>query len=244
MTASPIAVPAADLSHQPVADARPAPPVLRSDGTAFFAGCATLVVSDVHLEKGSAFARRGALLPPFDTGETLRRLETALAATGARRLISLGDSFHDVQAGRRMAPADRDRLLGLLNGIEAVWVEGNHDPELPGWLQGQRVESLVVAGWTLRHEPSAAADPTPEIAGHLHPCAKVAGASGRRVRRPCFAVGPTRIIMPAFGAYTGGLNLRDPAFAAHFASPPVAHIPGRERVHRVSFTRLLPDGPS
>jgi hypothetical protein len=228
------------LAHAPC-DAAPVRPQLRWDGTAYFADCSTLVVSDVHFEKGSAFARRGALLPPFDTGETLRRLDKALEATGARRLISLGDSFHDVQAGRRMAVADRDRLLAMVRGIDAVWVEGNHDPQLPGWLPGERLECLQVAGWTLRHEPSGADDPTPEIAGHLHPCAKVAGASGRRVRRPCFAVSPTRIILPAFGAYTGGLNLRDAAFEACFARTPDAHVLGRDRVHRVGFAQLLAD---
>lgn len=216
-------------------------PQFRADGTIWFEASATLVVSDLHFEKGSAFARRGSLLPPYDTAETVRRLALALEQTGARRLVSLGDSFHDVTAGQRMAPAVRDRLLAVLAGLTCVWVEGNHDPLLPGWLPGVRLEAIEIEGWTLRHEPSPVDQPHCEIAGHLHPCAKVAGRTGRQVRRRCFAVSQTRIIMPAFGAFTGGLNLCDPAFTAHFAAPPTAIVLGSNRLHRIGPAQLLPD---
>lgn len=224
-----------------LAEAGPDQPQLRADGTVWFEASATLVVSDLHFEKGSAFARRGTLLPPYDTAETVRRLALALEETEAGRLVSLGDSFHDVTAGQRMAAPVREQLMALLAGRTCIWVEGNHDPVLPGWLPGLRVETIEIAGWTLRHEPSAADWPGREIAGHLHPCAKVAGRSGRRVRRRCFAVSEARIIMPAFGAFTGGLNLCDPAFSAHFATPPTALVLGQDRLHRIGPGQLLPD---
>lgn len=233
----PLTAPALEALAPPAPD-QPQP---RADGTIWFEASATLVVSDLHFEKGSAFARRGTLLPPYDTAETVRRLAQALEETGAQRLVSLGDSFHDVTAGQRMSLPVRNQLLEVLAARTCIWVEGNHDPLLPGWLPGVRLETIEIAGWTLRHEPSLAAAPGREIAGHLHPCARVAGRSGRRVRRRCFAVSEARIIMPAFGAFTGGLNLCDPAFAAHFATPPTALVLGSGRLHRIGPGQLLPD---
>lgn len=234
----PPAVPRPDVRSPPQVARMPQ---LRPDGAIWFAGPSVLVVSDIHFEKGSAYARRGTLLPPYDTAETLQRLERALQETGARRLVSLGDTFHDVLAGARMAARDRDTLRSLAAAVDTVWVEGNHDPQLPGWLPGVRDAEIVIDGWLLRHEPFPAQMAGPLIAGHLHPCARVAGAGGRSVRRRCFAVGPGRIVMPAFGAYAGGLNLCDRAWRSYFACPPAAHVLGRDRVHRIAPHLLLPD---
>jgi uncharacterized protein len=199
-----------------------------------------LVVSDLHFEKGSSLAMRGALLPPFDTAETLTRLTRLIARVRPQMVVALGDSFHDITAGRRMAPDDRAGLTRLAHSIEMVWVEGNHDPEAPDWLPGQRRATLEIDGLTLQHEP-APDRVAGEICGHLHPCAKVAGRTGV-VRRRCFATDGQRLIMPAFGAYTGGLNLLDQAYGGLWSARPTALVMGHNRVHAVTAPHLLDDG--
>lgn len=171
-----------------------------------------LLVADLHFEKGSHFARRGYLLPPHDTLETLARLEAALARTGAARLVALGDSFHDPAGVGRMAPDARARLDALLARVRWTWIAGNHDGVVAAGLGGDSAEELEVAGVMLRHaaEPS---DPRPEISGHLHPKVVLPLRAGRRAVRRCFAMGGERLVLPAYGAYAGGLDLADPAFA-------------------------------
>jgi DNA ligase-associated metallophosphoesterase len=173
-----------------------------------------LVVADLHLEKGSSFARRGQLLPPYDTGETLARLSALVGLLQPKTVIALGDSFHDDDGAHRLSARDGSTLAALQSGRDWIWIAGNHDANLPDGLDGMRVDALSIGRLTFRHEPaSGAADG--EIAGHLHPAARVIGR-GRSVRRRCFAGDGYRLILPAFGAYAGGLDVRDRAFAGLF----------------------------
>ncbi len=198
-----------------------------------------LVVADLHLEKGSSFARRGRLLPPYDSRETLARLSAVLCRFKPRVFVSLGDALHDGEAMARIGAAEKDALEDCLAGAERIWVTGNHDPVTPGGLGGTSVPEIVIAGVTLRHEPST--DPAAwEIAGHIHPAAKLR-RHGRAVRRRCFVSNGTRCVMPAFGAFAGGLNVLDPAFAPLFGRSFEARMLGEDRVYRVASSMLVPD---
>ena len=196
----------------------------------------TLVCADLHLEKGSAYAARGQLLPPYDTRETLRRLMADVAAWNPARIVFLGDTLHDMGAHSRIDPADAETLGELARGRTLVWVVGNHDPEDPGGLPGEAVDTLTVLSLTLRHDPLPGARPG-EVAGHLHPCARVVGQS-RSVRRRCFVTDGLRLILPAYGAYAGGLSIRDAAFAGMFSRAPLVGAIGSRRVHAVGFERV------
>jgi hypothetical protein len=213
--------------------------MLRASGALWLAREGALVVADLHLEKGSSYAARGQMLPPYDTRETLNRLEAEVAALAARTVILLGDTFHDRKSEARIAPADAERLRALASGRTLVWVVGNHDADGPQALPGEVVGEVSLAGLTLRHEPSAGAAPG-EAAGHLHPAAKVRAIRGT-VRRRCFVTDGERIILPAFGAYAGGLNVRDAAFAGLFARPPLAGALGKARVHAIGWRSLAAD---
>lgn len=197
-----------------------------------------VVVADLHLEKGSAFAARGRLLPPYDTRATLERLEAVLRRLRPAQVICLGDSVHDVHAAERMAPADRDRLAALTAAHDWLWVSGNHDPTPPaGW--GGRVEAEVTIGpLVFRHE--AQGDAAGEVSGHYHPVAAVRTAA-RRVRARCFVGDGRRLILPAFGAYAGGLNVLDPAMARLLARDFLVHLLGTDRVHVFPRAKLLPE---
>jgi uncharacterized protein len=199
-----------------------------------------LVVADLHLEKGSAFAARGVLLPPYDTAETLARLMLLIADYAPRRVVALGDNFHDGGGPARMADADRAALLALQRGRDWVWIAGNHDPEPAAGIGGTFVEALALGPFTFRHEP-AQQPHAGELAGHLHPVARVA-RRGCAVSRRCFAGDGARLVMPAFGAYAGGLNVRDRAFARLFGARSfVAHMLGERRVYAVAGARCLAD---
>jgi uncharacterized protein len=199
-----------------------------------------LVVADLHLEKGSAFAERGVLLPPYDTASTLTRLARLIAQYAPRCVIALGDSFHDGRGPARMADTDRASLKALQGGRDWLWIAGNHDPGPADGVGGRFADVLALGPLTLRHEPSS--DPCDgEIAGHLHPLARVA-RRGRAVRRRCFATDGRRLVMPAFGAYTGGLNVRDAAIAVLFGTLAfTAHMLGERRLYAISAERCLPD---
>jgi DNA ligase-associated metallophosphoesterase len=212
--------------------------VLRVSGALWLPGERMLVVADLHLEKGSAYAARGQLLPPYDTRETLNRLEREVATLAPRSVVLLGDTLHDHGASTRIASDERARLAALAEGVRLIWIAGNHDPEGAGDLGGETAERVEVAGLSLCHEPS----PGPvdgEVSGHLHPCARVSGAAGS-VRRRCFASDGSRLILPAFGAYAGGLNLRDPAFGGLFRAPPTGYLLAR-RVSAISYDKIRPD---
>lgn len=209
------------------------------EGALWIASEGTLIVSDLHLEKGSAFASRGQFLPPYDTRTTLLRLADLMARLQPAIVVSLGDSFHDGGGPARMHDADAAALQALVRVAEWVWIVGNHDPEIPKSLGGRIHETLRIGALTLRHEPTAAG--AGEIAGHLHPCAKVA-ARGRAVRARCFATDGAQLVMPAFGAYTGGLNVRDAAFGAVFPRGCTALMLGRDRVYAAPPHRQVGDG--
>lgn len=215
--------------------------VLRCSGALHVVAHDVLIVADLHLEKGSAFAARGQMLPPYDSAATLQRLEDEIAEMNPARVVLLGDSFHDKRSIPRMAERDRETLERLAVGRDWLWLEGNHDREALGAdldrLPGTVIETMRLGALRLVHEPQPGEQPG-EVAGHLHPSARVA-AHGRGVRRPCFITDGRRIVLPAFGAFTGGLNVRDPAIAALFATPPLAAALGRDRVHAIAWGTLI-----
>jgi uncharacterized protein len=199
-----------------------------------------LAVADLHLEKGSSFARRGVLLPPYDTAATLGRLAQLIARYAPRLVIALGDNFHDRDGAGRLADADRANLHALQRGRDWLWVAGNHDPNPAAGIGGAFAGAITVGALSFRHLPTA----TPvegELCGHLHPCARVS-RRGRTVTRRCFAANKDRIVLPAFGAYTGGLNVRDAAFADVFGTLSfMAHLLGDGRLYAIAAKRCLPD---
>jgi hypothetical protein len=215
--------------------------VLRCSGALWLPAYRALIAADLHLEKGSAFAARGQMLPPYDSRATLDRLEAEIVELDPRMVVLLGDSFHDSRSVGRMAAEDRLRLERLADGRDWLWLEGNHDREALGaevkQLPGRVVPALSLGPLRLIHEPEPGDRPG-EVAGHLHPSARIA-AYARSVRRPCFVTDGRRILLPAFGAFTGGLNVRDPAIAGLFATPPMAAALGQDRVHALSWDRLL-----
>ena len=210
--------------------------LLRASGALWIESAAMLVVADLHFEKGSAFAQRGQLLPPYDTGETLRRLEAEVSALSPRTVVFLGDSFHDGRAEGRLAPRDAIRLADLARGRNLVWVVGNHDADGPRVLPGEVEPDLMIENLMLRHEPRPGAQPG-EVAGHLHPSARVV-ARGRGVRRRCFITDGERMVLPAFGAYAGGLSVRDDAFAGLFVRTPTVVALGADRAHVVAWASV------
>lgn len=196
-----------------------------------------LVVSDLHLEKGAAFARRGMLLPPYDTLATLTVLSAVIARYDPKMIISLGDNFHDRVGSVHMPDAFRSLIFNLAEGREWLWINGNHDPDGTTDLPGQCADELVYGGLVFRHEPSAGPS-RGEIAGHLHPAATVRRRE-KSVRRPCFATDGHRLLMPAFGVMSGGLDLSHKAMAGLFdKSALVAHLLGRDRIYSVSYGSL------
>ena len=208
-------------------------------GALFFPGHGLLAVSDLHLEKGSAYARRGVFLPPYDTAETLAKLEAVIADFDPRIVVSLGDSFHDRVGSSHMPSIFRDRLERMMRRRDWLWVTGNHDPDAPENLSGTSVTEVALGGLIFRHEPTAG-QCAGEIAGHLHPGARIV-RQGRSVRRPCFASDGLRMIMPAFGALTGSLNVLDRAYAGLFDWRVFrAHVLGSERVYALNRSVLFP----
>ncbi|MDP3899147.1 MAG: ligase-associated DNA damage response endonuclease PdeM [Mesorhizobium sp.] len=208
-------------------------------GALFFADHRMLVVSDLHLEKGSSYARRGVFLPPYDTAATLDRLEAVIADHRPDIVISLGDSFHDRTASARLPDLFRERIAAMAEGRDWFWVTGNHDPDAPEGLPGRSVREIAVDRLVFRHEPLAGrADG--EIAGHLHPGARIV-RRGRSVRRACFAGDGRRMVMPAFGALTGTLNVLDRAYSGLFDWPAFrAHALGAKRVYTLAASALRP----
>ena len=178
----------------------------------------TLVVSDLHLEKGAAFAASGTFLPPYDSTETLDRLEALIAETRARRVISLGDSFHNRAVIAGLTPDLLDRIQQLTASVERfIWVTGNHDPDVPEHLGGEVHEDLSLGPLHFRHEASPLFPLPGEVSGHWHPKASIRGPKGRPLTRSCFIHDSHRLIMPAFGTFTGGLNVSHPSVQSLFA---------------------------
>ncbi len=189
--------------------------VLDASGCLFWKEESLLVVSDLHLEKGSSFAaKKGLFMPPYDTQATLEKLALRIAHWQPKSIISLGDSFHDDDAATRLPNSYKQHLTQLMSGRDWIWVSGNHDPSPPKDLGGTFCEEIHIGSINFCHEPRPQFK-TGEIAGHLHPAAKIK-QRGKSVRRRCFVGDDNRIIMPAFGAFTGGLNVLNEAYANLF----------------------------
>jgi len=214
--------------------------VADSAGAIYWPDEKLLVVADLHLEKGSAFAARGVLLPPYDTATTLARLAQLAERYAPRLVIALGDSFHDGGGPARMDDSSRVALKALQRGRDWVWIAGNHDPDPADNIGGVFADALALGALTFRHQP-ASQPSAGEIAGHLHPLARVA-RRGRAVSRRCFAGDTRRLILPAFGAYAGGLNVRDRAIVSLFGALSfTAHMLGTGRLYAVPAARCLAD---
>lgn len=207
-------------------------------GALYWPGESLLAVADLHLEKGSAFAARRVFLPPYDSAATLAVLGVAIARYAPKRVVALGDSFHDGGGAARLTPRDHDALRALQAGRDWLWIAGNHDPEASPVLEGDYGQELALGAVIFRHEPGAGPS-AGEIAGHLHPAARVLSRSGS-LRRRCFVSDGSRMVMPAFGAFTGGLDIFDAAFAALFGACDVhAHMLGRDAIHTVTRRQCL-----
>jgi DNA ligase-associated metallophosphoesterase len=201
--------------------------VARASGALHWPARDLLVVSDLHLGKSERLARRGGtLLPPYETRDTLMRLQTDVLETGAAHVVSLGDGFDDLAAADGLDPEDRDRLIRLGVGRDWTWITGNHDPGAPG-LPGRVAEVLTLGPITFCHIATDA--DRAEVSGHYHPKAALR-MRGRAVSRPCFLRDARRLILPAYGTYTGGLRSRDRALAALMAPDARAILAGRPMV--------------
>lgn len=196
-----------------------------------------LVVADLHLEKASAFAIRGQMLPPYDSRATLERLADSLRVTGARRVFCLGDNFHDAGGRSRLEEHAAGMLAALVRATDWVWVTGNHDRGPTEGVGGTTCDELEVSGVMLRHQAEAGSG-RPELSGHFHPKLRV-GVRGRRIARPCVVASERRMILPAFGALTGGLDATDPAIRAAMmpADAVDALVAAGERVVRLPVWR-------
>ncbi|SHL53733.1 ligase-associated DNA damage response endonuclease PdeM [Roseibium suaedae] len=215
---------------------------LHDSGVLWWPEESTLVVADLHLEKGSSYARRGVMLPPYDTAATLEKLAAVIDAFDPARVIALGDSFHDMGGSDRLPPAYRAMLTTLQLNREWIWVTGNHDPIAPVRLCGETVDEITLGALTFRHEPVEginAADG--EVCGHLHPAGRVR-RFGRSLRRPCFVTDGSRLVLPAFGALTGGLNVMDKAYETLFERRRFsAFLLGENRLYPFTASRLIAD---
>lgn len=183
------------------------------------------VVADLHFEKATAFAARGQLLPPYDTAATLDKLERVIARYGVERVICLGDSFHDGEAAQRLDPAQAARVKALTARLEWTWIAGNHDPAPPADWGGEVAAEIALGALIFRHQAEPAARGG-EISGHFHPKASVA-VRGQRITAPCFVTDGRRLILPAFGAFTGGLSVLDPTISGLFRKGFQATLLGR-----------------
>jgi DNA ligase-associated metallophosphoesterase len=197
-----------------------------------------LVVSDLHLEKGAAFARRGMMLPPYDTIATLNILSAVIARYDPKVVVSLGDNFHDRKGSAFLPDNLRTMIKDMARGRDWIWINGNHDPDGTTDLPGTSTDELIYGGLIFRHEPSLISG-RGEIAGHLHPSATVRRRD-KYVRRACFACDGARLLMPAFGVLAGGLDLNHKAMHGLFERETlVAHLLGRDRIYSVRYGNLL-----
>jgi len=196
----------------------------------------TLIVADLHLEKGSSFARQGRLLPPYDSQSTIAALTEVIERFRPTRVVCLGDSFHDWYARERLMPNVRGALTALARRHDWIWVTGNHDPEPAPCLGGRAVGEFHQCGLVFRHQARKDSEPG-EVSGHFHPRASLI-VRGRRLSARCFVSDGQRLIVPAFGAYTGGLDVTHPEIAGLMAPDFKTHFLGRAQVHRLSVDQL------
>lgn len=208
-----------------------------SEGALWWADQGLLVVSDLHLEKATSLAASGAgLLPPYDSAETLSRLTALADRIQPKSILALGDSFHDNDGPGRLPAAERAVLMRLTANHEWFWIVGNHDPQPDPSLGGRVLIEADFGSLLFRHEATASA--AGEVSGHFHPKAAVR-VRGRRISARCFIEDGRRAILPAFGAYTGGLSVLDPVIAQHFAATFNVHLIGKSRVVTVQRAALL-----
>ncbi len=200
-----------------------------------------VVVADLHLEKGSSYAARGKLLPPYDSRATLAALERVVETHRAEHVICLGDSFHDQNAAARLSAEELATIRRLTAARRWTWIAGNHDPDPPAALGGEVMTELTLGPLVFRHQALADRPAPGELSGHFHPKATVATRS-RRITARCFVTDGTRAILPSFGAYTGGLDVLDPAIAGLFRRAFTAHMLGREKIHAMPQGKLVPWG--
>ncbi len=203
-------------------------------GALFWPAQRLLAVADLHLEKGSAAARHGSLLPPWDTRATLDRLAALLRRYRPANVLALGDSFHDAAGSGRLQAHDQERLAAMARFAPFIWVLGNHDPRPPEAVGGRAVDAWPAGPFLFRHAARSGAA-NGEICGHHHPKASIP-TRGTVVTRPCFVCDGRRLMLPALGAYTGGLDVRDPAIASLFPRGGRVFLLGRERL----FSFALP----
>jgi len=222
---SPIALNGAELVADP-------------SGALYWPAERTLIVADLHLEKASSYAARGVPLPPYDTRATLAALRTAVRRHAPERVICLGDSFHDAGGPARLDASDAAALGAAIRAVrEWIWVAGNHDPAPPPCLGGRVVSDGLALGPLLFRHAAAFEATSGEVSGHYHPKASVA-VRGRRVTGRCFVADGRRLVMPAFGALAGGLDVFDPALAALFPGDFQVHLIGRRQVATLARARL------
>ena len=201
-----------------------------SSGALFWRGEEALLVADLHLEKASWFARLGQFLPPYDSEATLSTLAGEIAECGATRLYCLGDSFHDRFGCDRLPSSARAMLLSLTSRLDWVWIIGNHDPGFADHCGGRLAEEVEAGGIVLRHE-AIAGEPRPEISGHFHPKLRL-HLRGRNVSRRCFVAGDRKLILPAYGSLTGGLDAHHPEIARKTGPGAAALVPVADRLLR------------
>ena len=194
----------------------------------FWPARAALIVADLHLEKASWFARRGQMLPPYDSLATLERLAHLIDQSGAREIWCLGDNFHDEAGAERLSGKAKTLLARMIAQTNWHWIVGNHDENLPDSVGGQIEEEALVDGLILRHRANAC-DQRPELSGHFHPKHR-ASVRGQGVSRPCFVMSETKLIFPAFGAFTGGLAADHPEITAAVGPRYEALIPTTTRL--------------
>ena len=202
---------------------------LRS-GALFWPARSALLVADLHFEKASWFAQAGQMLPPYDSLATLADLEAVVAETGAREIWCLGDSFHDDAGCERLPLAAQDRLRALTKATAWTWITGNHDSGMVDHCGGTVVAEAAVDGLVLRHEAKPR-ELRPELSGHFHPKLRVR-VRGRNVARRCFVATPTKLILPAFGSLTGGLDADHPEIVRAVGRGAEALVPVEDRLLR------------
>ena len=201
-----------------------------ADGALFWPAQSALLVADLHLEKASWFARLGQFLPPYDSHATLTALAATVEQTGATRLFCLGDSFHDRFGCDRLPANARELLTDLTSRLDWTWIVGNHDPGFADHCGGRLADEIEIAGIVLRHEAERD-DPRPEMSGHYHPKLRLQ-LKGRRVSRRCFVVSASKIIFPAFGSLTGGLDAHHPEILGSVGTDAAALVPVSDRLLR------------
>ncbi len=199
-------------------------------GALFWPSRRALLVADLHLEKASWFARLGQMLPPYDSLATLADLTALAVSTGAEEIWCLGDSFHDTGGVERLPDAARAMLAALTGRLSWTWITGNHDPGIGEGIGGRVLPEVEIDGVLLRHEAEAG-EPRPELSGHFHPKLRVR-VRGRSISRRCFVQTATKLVLPAFGALTGGLDASDPAILKAVGRPATALVPTSERLLR------------